>query len=121
MDSHADTCALGKDYCAILQDTGRRVTVEGFGNAVQQIKGIPMVPAVVAYDCPIEQQTYMLIFHESLLVPKMKTHLINPLQLRNQGLQVNDTLLQHLDPQQRKHGCHSIIAEDPHLHIPMSL
>ena len=120
-DSHADTCALSKDHCVVMQDTGRTVTVVGFGDAVHRVKGIPIVTAAVAYDCPIQHQTHMLIFHETLLIPRMKTHLINPLQLRNQGNAVNETLLQHLDPEDRQLDCHSVICAEPPLHIPMSL
>ena len=68
-DSHADTCALSKDHCVVMQDTGRTVTVVGFGDAVHRVKGIPIVTAAVAYDCPIQHQTYILIFHETLLIP----------------------------------------------------
>ena len=78
-DSHADTCALSKDLCVVMQDTGRTVTVVGSGDAVHRVKGIPIVTAAVAYDCPIQHQTHMLMFHETLLIPHTKTHLINPL------------------------------------------
>ena len=86
MDSHADTCALAQEHCLMLQDTGKRVIVEGFGNAVQQVEGIPIVTAAVAYDCPTTHHTYILIFHEALLIDGMKNHLLNPNQLRNLSL-----------------------------------
>ena len=113
LDSHADTCALAQEHCALLQDTGKVVTVEGFGNAVQRVKDIPIVTAAVAYDCPITYSTFLLVFHEALLVPRMKSHLINPLQLRHQGLIVNEAMLQHLAVEDRKPHCHSIILMIP--------
>ena len=51
LDSHADTCALG-DACMILQETGRTVSVGGFGKAVGTLDGVSVVTAAVAYDCP---------------------------------------------------------------------
>ena len=84
MDSHADTCTLAQGHCAVLQDTGERVTVEGFGDAVQRIRGVPIATVAVAYDDPLTHSVYILVFHQALVVPKMKTHLINLLQIRHQ-------------------------------------
>ena len=41
--------------------------------------------------------------------------------MRNNGIIVNDVPLQHLNPDDRHVHCHSIISEDPELHIPLSL
>ena len=120
LDSHADTCALG-DVCGILQDTGRTISVSGFGERLGSVPNVPIVTAAVAYDCPATFQTYLLIFHEALYIKGMSTHLINPYQMRNQGLIVNEVPLQHLPPDQRSTQSHSIIHEDPPLHIPLSL
>ena len=105
----------------MLQDTGKRVAVEGFGNAVQQVEGIPIVTAAMAYDCPTTHHTYILIFHEALLIGGMKTHLLNPNQMRHQGIVVNDVPLQHLPLAERDLHCHSVICHEPPLNIPMSL
>ena len=121
MDSHADTCTLAQGHCAVLQDTGERVTVEGFGDAVQRVTGVPIATLAVAYDDPLTHSVYILVFHQALLVPRMKTHLINPLQIRNQGLEVHETLLQHLNPDERLPHSHSVICDEPPLHIPMTL
>ena len=51
----------------------------------------------------------------------MKNHLLNPNQLRNRGLVVNEVPLQHLPPAERQLVCHSIVCPDPHLHIPLTL
>ena len=50
MDSHADTCTLAQGHCAVLHDTGERerVTVEGFGDAVQRVTGVPIATVAVA-------------------------------------------------------------------------
>jgi len=120
LDSHADTTALG-DTCLVLQDTGRTVNVEGFGESIGTLEDVPIVTAAVAYDCPATFTTYVLIFHESLHIPDMETDLINPYQLRDQGIIVNDVALQHLPPSQRQMKSHSILSEDPPMHIPLNL
>ena len=37
----------------MLQDTGKRVIVEDFGNAVQQVEGIPIVTAELLMTVPL--------------------------------------------------------------------
>ena len=120
LDSHADTCAIG-DACLVLQDTGRTVTVEGYMESAGSSNDVPVVTAAVAYDCPTTFNTYVLIFHEALRVYGMSTHLINHFQLREQGIIVNDTPLQHLPDGDRLPESHSITSEDPPMHIPLSL
>ena len=120
LDSHADTCALG-DACVILQDTGKTVRVGGFGDSVGTVDGIAVVTAAVAYDCPKTFHTYVLIFHQSLYIPGMETHLINPFQLRNQGLTVNDVALQHMESDHRTTQSHALLCDDPVLHLPLTL
>ena len=50
---------MGKG-CVILQDTGRTVTVEGFGDTIGSLNDVPIVTAAVAYDCPSTYKTYVL-------------------------------------------------------------
>ena len=58
MDSHADTCTVGK--CAkILQKTGRTVTVSGFEKQLGDIRDVEVVTTAVAYDCPFTFRTFI--------------------------------------------------------------
>ena len=118
LDSHADTCAFGK-ICTVIQQ-GRSITVDGYISGKTTTKAFVCTIAV-AYDCPRLMQTFILIFHESLYIPSMKTHLLNPFQLRNSGIQINDIPLQHLEDSDRHTFHHSIRAPDSDLFIPLSL
>ena len=120
LDSHADTCALG-NCCVVLQDTGRTVTVEGFDDGIGALDDVHIVTAAVAHDCPTTSETWLQVFHEALHIPEMETHLVNPFQVRNQGLIVNDTPLSQLSAEERTKEAHSIIDEDSGLHVPMDL
>ena len=51
----------------------------------------------------------------------METHLLNPFQLRHQGLTVNETPLHQLPTAERLPASHSIVSTDPSLHIPLQL
>ena len=120
LDSHADTCSFGST-CLVIENTGRTVSVEGFGEELGQVHDIPIVQAAVAYDCPITSETYVLLFNEALYIESMTVHLLNPNQMRFQGITVNDIPLQMLQPEDRTPQQHSIIYDDPQLHIPLSL
>jgi hypothetical protein len=120
LDSHADTAALGREG-VVMQFTGKKVTVEGFGKSVGTIGGVPVCTIAVAYDDPKTGQTYVLVFHQALYIPDLDVHLINPFQLRNHGLVVNDVPLQHLPPHKRTVDSHSIISNDGKLTIPLEL
>ena len=120
LDTHADTCALG-DACLVLGDTGETVDVGGFGDGVGVLKDVSIVHGAVAYDCPLTSKTYLLIYHQALRVPGMEVHLLNPFQMREQGLTVNDIPLQQLDKESRTKHSHSIVHQEPDLHIPLSI
>ena len=120
LDSHADTCAIGKT-CLILGDTGKRIDVGGFGEGIGVMKDVSIVHGAVAYDCPVTFVTYILIFHQALRIPGMDVHLLNVFQMREQGVTVNEVPLQQLTKEERTKHSHSIVNVDPALHIPLSL
>ena len=119
LDSHADTCAVGKG-CMILGDTGRTMTVGGFDDSME-IDNVPVVHAAVAYDCPESFKTFILIFHEALHFPELEMHLLNPFQMRNQGVIVNEKSLQQTAAEDRTKFSHSVVEEESGLHIPLTL
>ena len=95
--------------------------MQGFDGSIGSMKNVPIVTAAVAYDCQSTYKTYILIFHEALYVPELEPNLINPYQLRHQGIIVNDVPLTQLAPSLRNLDAHSIIAKEESLHIPLSL
>ena len=119
MDSHADTCAFGHN-ALVVQDTGKTVTVEGFDGSSKNAS-VKVATVAVAYDCPITFKVYILHFPQSLYIPGLTKHLINPFQLRQQGIKINDVPLIHTEASKRTDATHSIATEDGTLHIPMVL
>ena len=120
LDSHADTCCIN-NVAKVLQQTGRTVSVHGFEHSIGSVKDIDIVTAAVAYDCPTTFKTFILIFHECLYIPTLTTCLLNPNQMREQGITIHDVPLQHLEPSERTQLSHSIISDDPAMQIPMTL
>jgi hypothetical protein len=73
----------------------------------------------VAYKCPYTLTTYILFFRQALYIKNMAMNLISPFQLHAFGVTVNDTPLQHLDPDAGSTLEHSIKVGERH--IPLEL
>ena len=83
------------------------------------MKSTPIVTRVVAYDDVASGETYLLIFHQALYIKSLGSqHLLNPNQMREAGIQVNDIPLQFIRGRPVTKDDHSIIHEN--LHIPLS-
>ena len=90
LDSHADTCVVGEDTALVIQDFGRQVAVHGYDEDIGQVSNCRTVSAVVAYDHPETGDVYMLVLHQAILLPKMKSNLLCPMQMRDNDIRVND-------------------------------
>jgi hypothetical protein len=119
LDTHADTCAFGKN-AFIVSETSLAVSVSGFHPDMKEIQNVKIVTAAVAYDCPLSFTTFVLFFPQSLFLPRMHHNLICPDQLRDIGIIVNDIPLLRIQPKDRTPQHHSIIDHTTNLHIPLS-
>lgn len=54
------------------------------------MNNISIVDVAVAYDCPYSLTTFILIFHQVFYIPGMHHHLLNPDQMQENGIIVND-------------------------------
>jgi hypothetical protein len=96
LDTHADTTCIGVD-CRVLSVTDQVCQVLPYHKGYQPFDEVPIVQAATAYDHPETGITYILIFNQALSIPDLETTLINPNQLRANGLIVND-IPKHLSP-----------------------
>lgn len=115
LDSHADTCVAGNNML-LVEDTNQRVRVTGFAKGLTA-KEIPVGTAVTLYTDDSGNE-FHLVFPQSLyLGDKVRGSLLNPNQLRNNGLIVDDCPRQW-DSQ----STHSIVVPKPvDLKIPLNL
>ena len=90
MDSHADTCVVGKETALIVQDFDRSVRVFGYNKDVGTPERCKMVTGVVAYDHPENGEVYMLVLHQAILIPNMTANLISHMQIRDNDVHLND-------------------------------
>ena len=120
LDSHCDTCSFGHD-AVLVYDTGQRVAVNGFIGSLGSVSQVPVGTVAVAYDCPTSLQTYVLFFHQAMYFKDMTRHLLCPAQMRHNQVVVNEVPLLHLAPEDRHAAAHSIVFQEPPLHIPLKL
>ena len=90
MDSNADTCCLGSNFL-ILEFTNRQADVYPYDKSYRPATNIPIVTGATAWTDPMSHDTFILVFHEALFYGSSLPHsLINPNQLRHNGLTVQD-------------------------------
>ena len=88
-DSNADTCCLGTNFIP-LHYTNRTADVYPYHGDYKPLENVPIVSAATAYDHP-NGQTYILVINEALYYgSKMNHSLINPNQIRFNGLDFFD-------------------------------
>ena len=89
LDSHADTCCLGPNF-AVMHQTGRYCSVKGFSDELAMDE-IPIVNAVTVLENHWTGQSNLLVVNQGLFFgDKIKTSLLNPQQLRSNGVIVQD-------------------------------
>ena len=93
LDSHADTCCFGSGAYVISEDTSYTVQVMGFLPGMRRKQETKIGTVAVAYDEPKMFTTYILIFHQSLIIPEFKNNLLCPFQMRLNGIEVDDVPL----------------------------
>ena len=119
LDSHANMIVVGAQ-ATIIQRSGRSAEVRAFSEECTKLEKIPIVDAVIAYDCPYEMKTYLLIVRNALYVPSMVHNLIPPFVMREAGLVVNDVPKIHCGNGVTRES-HCIISAKPSLRIPLHL
>jgi hypothetical protein len=88
LDSHADTFVAGSNT-RIMYTTGNVVNVHGFSNSME-LKNVPVATVATVY---VDQagNCYLLVVHQALYIgAKHHRSLVNPNQLRQHGLAVDD-------------------------------
>ena len=80
----------------IIQKTGKYANVTGFSYDVGTMSRVPIVDAVLAYDCPIYGKTTLLVARNALFVESMDHNLIPSFIMREAGLKVEEQAKIHV-------------------------
>ena len=71
LDSHANMAVVGKSCFVFEKVEGRFCEVEPFDKSIGTLKRVPIVDAAIAYDCPFNMTTHILIIRDALYIPTM--------------------------------------------------
>ena len=117
LDSHANMPVVGRN-ALIIEDQGVKVDVIPFSPDYPALEA-KLVDAVVQYECPYNQEIYMLIIRNAIYVPSIEVNLIPPFIMREARIIVNDvTKIQTHDPSSEDHA---IIFQETGFRIPLKL
>ena len=118
LDSHANMVVVGAN-ATVIQETGLYADVNAFADEVNQMKRVPIKDMAVAYDCPYQHKTFLLIFKNALHVPSMNHNLISPFIMEEAGLEVNSKPKIHSN--EVTVGDHSFYDSATDLRVPFQL
>ena len=85
LDSHANMVVIG-GHAAVVNKTGLTAQVSPFTPEYEALSEVPIVDAVITYDCPYTDKSVMLVFRNALYVPAMEHHPVPPFIMREAGL-----------------------------------
>ena len=103
-----------------MEYTEKVVDVAPFSDEYKQMEEIPIVKAAFAYDDPATGETFILLFGQALYIgPKLKHALLNPNQMRSNGVEVDD-IPRFLAPR-NKDSTHSLYFPEENIRIPLDL
>lgn len=120
LDSHANMCVVGKN-CLIISRSGRVVDVGTFAEEAGSLNEVPLVDAMIAYECRKTGKVYLLILRNALYVESMDDNLISPFILREAGLIVNEKAKQHCLPGELTDDDHTIQDPESGMRIVMEI
>ena len=86
LDSHADTTAVGTSTALVIHDYEQPVCVHRYTGEILPDENCRIVSAVVAYDHPETGHTFMLVLNQAILIDKLPTNLVSPMQLHDVGI-----------------------------------
>ena len=92
-------------HAYILNYTGRTAEVSPFTSSYDALKNVPIVDAIIAYDCPLSGKICLLVCHNALFVSSITHNLILPFIIRETNIVVNEVpKIQIPDPDETTHS-----------------
>ena len=116
LGSHANIIVVGKqDF--VFSHSGQSVYVKAFNEEFGGLAKVPIADAVIEYDCPRTEETFLLVVSNDLCVPGIDHNLLLHFILCESGLVVNDTPKIHIDDPSVEND--SIFDVETRLRIPL--
>jgi Reverse transcriptase (RNA-dependent DNA polymerase) len=119
LDSHAEQTCVGDNVTILFEWPDRTIDVEGFLESLGCVQNAPVVTAAMVYDDPLTGNAILFIAHQAIYIKGMENNLYCPMQLRWNGLTVNERP-KHCTIEPARED-HAIIVPDGDYLIPLSL
>jgi hypothetical protein len=112
---------VGDNTCLIIHNFDRNVRVFAYDG--QDSTTAQTVTGVLGYTDPLTIRRFMLVIHQALHIPMQTHNLIGLMQLRGNGILINDEPKDMPLTPTDDHHCNSIPAtkDTDALHIPLSI
>jgi hypothetical protein len=110
LDSHADTCVLGRD-ALILLDYDKPDIVKGYDPSLIT-KTYATISGALTYDDPVTGKVYHLVINQAIHIPYLDHHLLCPMQCQVNDVIVDNTPM-YLTSDPTDHT-HALTIRDPH-------
>ena len=89
LDSHANMVVVGR-HCTVFDTTGKTCTVNAFSKSAGHMEDVPIVDAVIAYDCPFQSKTFLLLMRNALYIPELEVNLLPPFIVREADIPIDE-------------------------------
>lgn len=119
LDSHAISPVVGYN-AYVVRDTGKTTNIAGFTNDLGSLKAVPIVDAVVMYECPFSMKKVLLMIHNAVYMPNNPDNLIPPFLIREAGIPIDDVAkIQCGDPSVENHSMY-LSSVDVRVHFSLT-
>jgi hypothetical protein len=88
LDSHADTCVVGRNVLIVNEHDTRVVNVSGFDPS-QPARSAKIVDCAVKYICPGTGEIILLTINQALHIPELEHFLLCPMQCQVNGVVID--------------------------------
>ena len=102
-------CCFRSGTLILSEDLSQFISVSRFLPSMKMKKEIQVRSVAVAYDDPASYSTYILVFHQVLIVPELERNLLCPFQLCSNGITINEDPLQFTQTNGKMTEPHSIV------------
>jgi hypothetical protein len=96
LDSHADQCAVGRNYLVVHDYERGPMNVSGYDpSAPIAMMNLKTVSVALAYEGPVTGKTVILMVHRAILIvmPDLSHNLLSIVQVRMKDILINETPL----------------------------
>ena len=119
LDSHAVSTVVGYN-AYIWRDTGKTVSVSGWSKGMGSQNDVPIVDAMLLYECPNTNRKYLLMIYNALYQPDNDDNLLTPFLVREAGVTLSEIPKIHQNEPSIEDHCLYFDEEKLRIHLQLT-